>query len=158
MESVAVAQQFRQILSCRFLRNGALVNSTLSGGAWEKLGFDQGVVRQTHVGVRSFDLGQSPNILIGFDNIPNCFKSKYGNFSFQVPNSSAFGGRIIYVSPDETTSQHVKLPYNVSISRLGIKLYNGDLKKLQTAKQGNATADNRNGIECIFVFTIKRLP
>ena len=35
----------KRILQCRFTRNNVLVNSTLTGGAWDKLGIPTGALR-----------------------------------------------------------------------------------------------------------------
>lgn len=156
LQDVALAgDNGKRILQCRVLRNGVVVNSTLVGGAWEKLGFVQGVVRQIHSAEKTYDLTQSPAILVSFDNIPNAFRSKYGQYSFAVPNTSSFGSRIYYSSPVDSSCQRVKFPYTVTVDRLQMRLSNCDLKKLETVR-GNAETTNQQGSEFIFVFTIRK--
>lgn len=156
MQNVALAvDDGRRTLQCRFTRNGVVVNSILVGGAWEKLGFRVGTQRQIHTAEKTFDLTQSPAILISFGNLPNVMRSKYGSYSFMVPNTSSFGSRIFYNSIVDRTCQHIKLPYPVSVDRLRIRLNNCDLKPLETVR-ANAVTTNSQGIECILVFTIKK--
>ena len=80
-------------------------------------------------------------------------RSKYGSYSFAIPNNSVFGSRLYYNSMYPETCQRVDLPYEVSTSRLKIRLLNCDLKLLETAAQNGQK--NNQGIECIFVFTLR---
>ena len=130
-----------------------MVNATLIGGAWDKMGFEQGVLRQIHTSVRCYDLSQSPAIMVSFDNIPNVMKTKYGQYSFIIPNTTSFGARIFYTNTQESTCQRVLLPYEITVDRLQMRLLNCDLKKLETAAQNGRK--NEQGIECIFVFTLR---
>ena len=47
------------------------------------------------------------------------------------------------------------LPYAVTADRLQMRLLNCDLKKLETAAQGVGQKKNDQGIECVFVFTLR---
>lgn len=46
---------------------------------------------------------QSPSIMVAFENVPNVMKTKYGEYSFVVPNNTTFGSRIYYVNTFEKT-------------------------------------------------------
>lgn len=142
MENVAnQVDDGKRVLQCRFRRNGVIVNSVLFGGAWEKVGFEVGPVRQIHTSVRTYDFAQSPAILVSFDNLVNVMRNKYGNYSFFIPNTTVFGSRIFYNSIVERTCQTLILPHSVFVNRLRIKLTNCDLKKLETVR-GNAATTN----------------
>jgi len=136
---------------------GAQVITGLIGDGWKKLGFTNLTAKLVHKGSRIFDLSLSPQVLVRISNpnIKSSIQSTTGQAHFTLPNSAAFGGKLLYQNDISTPNRNtIYLETQLCVSSLDIELLNCDFAPLYTCDFGSGR-DN-NDAEVVLVFATRK--